>query len=149
LNEIGLFDVQEIIAIDPAYSDYSDYEAFWKIEWLTTPQADGMYYGLYKAASVAGLSDENLTDAIISKGERSNFTVTHIVSYDVEYVLLGMAYDQNGNRSKLYRTEPFTLKYEDRDNPYGFFGQYNASPIKMYEVPMDSNESKKYVFLPE
>lgn len=124
-NIIGAFDLQEVSALNDDYQylidDYG-YVALFAYEFITTPQASGIQYGLYVKASTDGLDDEALRLAIMENRDiKTTFTpVNFLNQWGKEYVILAVARDADGNPSKLYKSEPVTATYEGRGNAEDF-----------------------------
>lgn len=122
LNIIGYYDIEEVAALDSAYSSYvGSYAALFAYEFITTPQAAGIHYGLYTKASTEGLDDETLRQTVLTRPYKTTFRPINFISaYDVEYILLAVAVDSDGNPSELFKSEPFTLTYDGRSSAQEF-----------------------------
>ena len=123
-NILGGFDLAEVAALNSSYQSLIDsgYVALCAYEFITTPQAAGIQYGLYVRASTEGISDELRRVNIMDNREiKTSFTpVNFIDRWGKEYVILAVARDEAGNPSELYKSEPFTLTYDTRGSAEEF-----------------------------
>jgi len=122
---LGAFDLAEVAALNDDYQylidDYG-YKALFAYEFITTPQAAGIQYGLYVRASTEGIDDENLRLAVMENRDiKTTFKpVNFINQWGKEYVILAVARDADGNPSELYKSDPYTVTYENRGKAEDF-----------------------------
>lgn len=136
LNVVGAFDTKEVAALDANYADLQAYDVLFVVEYETTPQASAMYYGIYRASSLAGVSEQGMKDALLGNGKKENFSVVSLLTYDVEYIAIAMAEDAAGALSPLFVSDPFTLRYEERNDPQEFLNyRPSKAPVVSYSLP--------------
>lgn len=133
----GHYDVAEIAALSSDYSDFVGYyDAIFTYTLVTTPQADGIYYGLYRSSQLQDLDLEGLRDYVMSRQLKHTFSVVNLAMYDLEYIILAVATDDKDNPSDLFMSEPFVLTYEDRSPAQEFFTSRTRSVVIAPEEPV-------------
>lgn len=122
LNIIGYYDIEEVAALNDYYQSFvGTYAALFAYEFITTPQAMGIHYGLYSKASVEGIDDDDLRKMILERPIKDTFRpVNFIRAYGLEYVLLAVAVDSEGNPSKLFKSDVITITYDGRSDAQEF-----------------------------
>lgn len=145
-NIYGIFDMDEVVEIEPAYSQYLTYDAFLAVEYITEPQAPAIYFALYQAANIASVDDESLLDQLLTKGRREDFYSVNMVTYGREYVIVAAAEDENGNVSPLFRSEPFVVDYNDRRDAQDFLDFMSSqTSMSVPSVAIETLETKQPV----
>lgn len=132
----GIFDMAEVAAIDPNY-DFG-YAAFIVIDYIIDGDYTDLYYGIYKAASVSQATDDQIKESLMSRSPKTGTRGVQMLSvYDESYVITALVVDPDGNVSRLYRSEPFTLTSGETDDPEYFFdlvqGQASVTSLSFFE----------------
>jgi hypothetical protein len=132
----GIFDMAEVAAIDPNY-DFG-YAAFIVIDYIIDGDYTDLYYGIYKAASVSQATDDQIKESLMSRSPKTGTRGVQMLSvYDESYVITAVVVDPDGNVSRLYRSEPFTLTSGETDDPEYFFdlvqGQASVTSLSFFE----------------
>lgn len=120
INVVGYFDTQEVAAINSDYADFTSYDTIFSWEMVSEPAAAGYYRGVYRSAQAANASDDDIIESLMAGTIKTSPRVTNFLAYDTEYVCCAVAVDDAGNISKLCRTEPIAIKYENRGNAQDF-----------------------------
>ncbi|MBO7284248.1 MAG: BACON domain-containing protein [Bacteroidales bacterium] len=132
----GIFDMAAVAAIDPNYD--MGYAAFIIIDYIIDGDYTDLYYGIYKAASVSQATDDQIKESLMSRSPKTSTRGVQMLSvYDESYVITAVAVDTEGNVSRLYRSEPFTLVAGETDDPEYFFdlvqGQASVTSLSFFE----------------
>ena len=109
------YNVQEILAIDPSWSDkidsFEDYGVVMPVKVSTEPEGCEYYYGLFRTEYYSDWSDEDFYDMLAFYGPYKDPVVYCLSSYsDFDSMLVGACKDADGNWGPIerYDVAPFT-----------------------------------------
>lgn len=101
------YDVQEVLAIDPSMADVvvdmEYFPAVMPVEVSTDPAGCGYYYALLNKAYYNYDTDEEFYVMLNSREPYTDPVLYLFPSYNVEYILVGAAKDENGNWGPLQK----------------------------------------------
>ncbi len=134
----GIFDMAEVAAIDPNY-DFG-YAAFIIIDYIIDGDYSELYYGIYKAGSLSGATDDQIKESLMSRSPKTSTRGVQMLSvYDESYVITAVAVDPDGNVSRLYRSDAFTLTSGETDDPEYFFDLVQGQASVTSEALMEQH----------
>ena len=109
------YNVQEILAIDPSWSDkidsFEDYGVVMPVKVSTEPEGCDYYYDLFRTEYYSDWSDEDFYDMLAFYGPYKDPVVYCLSSYsDFDSMLVGACKDADGNWGPIerYDVAPFT-----------------------------------------
>lgn len=101
------YDVQEVLAIDPSMADlvvdFEYYPVVMPVEVSTDPAGCRYYYAFVNKAYYNDDTDEEFYVMLNSREPYTDPVLYLLPSYNVEYILVGAAKDENGNWGPLQR----------------------------------------------
>ena len=101
------YDVQEVLAIDPSMADLvvdmEYYPVVMPVEVSTHPAGCEYYYALLNKAYYNDDADEEFYAMLSSREPYTDSILYLLPSYNVEYILVGAAKDENGNWGPLQK----------------------------------------------
>ena len=101
------YDVQEVLAIDPSMADLvvdmEYYPVVMPVEVSTHPAGCEYYYALLNKAYYNDDADEEFYAMLSSREPYTDPVLYLLPSYNVEYILVGAAKDENGNWGPLQK----------------------------------------------
>lgn len=105
------YDVQEVLAIDPSMADLvvdlEYYPVVMPVEVSTDPAECGYYYALLNKAYYNDDTDEEFYTMLNSREPYTDPVLYLLPSYNIEYILVGAAKDENGNWGPLQKYDVF------------------------------------------
>ena len=101
------YDVQEVLAIDPSMADlvvdFEYYPVVMPVEVSTDPVGCEYYYAFVNKAYYNDDTDEEFYVMLSSREPYTDPVLYLLPSYNIEYILVGAAKDENGNWGPLQR----------------------------------------------
>lgn len=134
------YDTQDIAALDPAWSDYTAYDAMFPVEVELVGKAENVYYGVLDSYNYQYFSEEQRYSYLVDFGP-CEMSAIFALDYDEELVLFGFVEDVDGNYSEIWGSEPFTLLYENRSDAQEFLDALAATQNKV-PVPQRVQEPR-------
>lgn len=125
IDLVKLFDAQEIIALDPSYSDaFAECECVAVVEVKTSKPTDKVYFWWYEEWMKIEYSDEAFLEDLLLYDYSPNpclMDMYYSMSEDDKFFFAGIAEDDEGNMSPIYFGETFTLNKEQCSPASEFF----------------------------
>lgn len=126
---LKLFDAEEVIAIDPSFTEMlEDFECIGIAEAVTSAPTDKLYFWWYEDWMKIEYADELFLEDLLMYDYANNPEVMEMYySWDeVEYFFAGIAEDENGNLSDIYYGENFEINPDMTSPAEEFFEMINS-----------------------
>jgi hypothetical protein len=118
------YDIMEVVALEPYYSSmmgYADYFLSMEVETLT--DAPTLHYELYAKSQYDSYTHEEIRESLLEYAYTSSPDWA-LCSYGNEYVLCGLAEDENGFVGEMYVSEPIMFTKEQTSDAAIFVELY-------------------------
>lgn len=118
------YDMAEVAALEPYYQSmmgYADY--FLSMEVETLAPAPTLHYELYAKSQYDSYSHEDIRESLLEYAYTSSPDWA-LCSYGNEYVLCGLAEDENGYVGEMFVSEPISFSKEQTSNAEIFVELY-------------------------
>lgn len=118
------YDMAEVVALEPYYASmigYADY--FLSMEVETLAPAPTLHYELYAKSQYDSYSHEDIRESLLEYAYTSSPDWA-LCSYGNEYVLCGLAEDENGYVGEMFVSEPISFSKEQTSNAEIFVELY-------------------------
>ena len=122
--KFSAYDMAEVAAIEPYYKSmlgYADY--FLSMEVETLMSAPTLHFELYTKSQYDSYTHEDILESILEYAYTSSPDWA-LCTYDREYVLCGVAEDENGYVGEMYVSEPISFSREQVGDAQEFVELY-------------------------
>lgn len=122
--KFSAYDMAEVVAIEPYYKSmlgYADY--FLSMEVETLMPAPALHFELYAKSQYDSYTHEDILESILEYAYTSSPDWA-LCTYDREYVLCGVAEDENGYVGEMYISEPISFSREQVGDAQEFVELY-------------------------
>jgi hypothetical protein len=122
--KFSAYDMAEVVAIEPYYKSmlgYADY--FLSMEVETLMPAPALHFELYAKSQYDSYTHEDILESILEYAYTSSPDWA-LCTYDSEYVLCGVAEDENGYVGEMYVSEPISFSREQVGDAQEFVELY-------------------------
>ena len=122
--KFSAYDMAEVVAIEPYYKSmlgYADY--FLSMEVETLMSAPTLHFELYAKSQYDSYTHEDILESILEYAYTSSPDWA-LCTYDSEYVLCGVAEDENGYVGEMYISEPISFSREQVGDAQEFVELY-------------------------
>jgi hypothetical protein len=120
------YDMLEVVAIEPYYNSmmgYADY--FLSMEVVTLTPSPTLHYELYAKSQYDSYTHKEIRDSLLEYAYTSSPDWA-LCNYGNEYVLCGLAEDENGYVGEMYVSEPIMFTKEQTSDAAIFVTLYEA-----------------------
>jgi hypothetical protein len=122
--KFSAYDIAEVVAIDPYYQSmlgYADY--FLSMEVETLMPSPTLHFELYAKSQYDSYKHEDIRESLLEYAYTSSPDWA-LCSYGNEYVLCGLAEDENGYVGEMYISEPISFSREQTSDAAIFVELY-------------------------
>lgn len=118
------YDLQEVVAIEDYYTMLVGYgEYLLSMEVTTERPTHRVHFSLYVAAQVEEFGLEAVRADLLDYSYTSMFDWA-LCNYDTEYIICGLAEDEEGNVGEMYVSEPITIRRGETGDAKEFVERY-------------------------
>jgi hypothetical protein len=124
--QFSAYDMAEVAAIEPYYNSmmgYADY--FLSMEVVTLTPSPTLHYELYAKSQYDSYTHKEIRDSLLEYAYTSSPDWA-LCNYGNEYVLCGLAEDENGYVGEMYVSEPIMFTKEQTSDAAIFVTLYEA-----------------------
>lgn len=119
------YDLGEVAALEPYYSSFVGYaDYFVSIEVATSMPAPALHFDIFRSNVTEEYSLEEIRESLLEYSYSSSPDWA-LCSYGNEYVICGLAEDENGYVGEMYVSEPFVFERDDVGNATEFIELYS------------------------
>ncbi|MBR6544788.1 MAG: hypothetical protein IKT66_05185 [Alistipes sp.] len=131
IDIVGLYDAQEIIALDSSYErHFAECECVAIVEAKTSVPTDKLYFWWYEEWMRVEYSEEAFLEDLLMYDYASNPEVMDMyysMNEQDRFIFAGIAEDEEGNMSEIFYSEPFLLSKDMCDPAEEFFSWLSGS----------------------
>jgi len=108
------YDLKEVVALEPYYSSYVGYaDYFMSVEVVTAKPSPTLHFDIFAKSVYEEYGIDAIRESLLEYSYTSSPDWA-LCSYGNEYVVCGLAEDENGFVGEMFVSEPITFRYEDR-----------------------------------
>ena len=131
IDIVGLYDAQEIIALDSSYErHFAECECVAIVEAKTSVPTDKLYFWWYEEWMRVEYSEEAFLEDLLMYDYANNPEVMDMyysMNEQDRFIFAGIAEDEDGNMSEIFYSEPFLLSKDMCDPAEEFFSWLSGS----------------------
>lgn len=118
------YDLAEVAALEPYYQTFIGYaDYFLSVEVITETPSPTLHFDIYPAYYVDEYSEEDIRESLLEYSYTSSPDWA-LCTYGNEYVVCGLAEDENGYVGRLYISEPMSFTKDDTASAEEFVELY-------------------------
>ncbi|MBQ8366930.1 MAG: BACON domain-containing protein [Alistipes sp.] len=118
------YDLKEVVALEPYYSSYVGYaDYFMSVEVVTAEPSPTLHFDIFPKSVYEEYGVEAIRESLLEYSYTSSPDWA-LCSYGNEYVVCGLAEDEDGYVGEMFVSEPITFQYEDRGDAETFVELY-------------------------
>jgi hypothetical protein len=119
------YDLTEVVALEPYYSAFMGYaDYFMSIDIETATPSPSLHFDIFNSSVVEEYAEDEIRQSLLDYAYTSSPDWA-LCSYGNEYVICGLAEDENGYVGELYISEPIRFERSDVDDAAIFVELYS------------------------
>lgn len=128
LTNFDYYDVAAVVALDSRFAGFASFTTmvFFPIDVSVEPASDRCYFQMFSLQGKEEFTDDQWIAELLYVGVQNDFSRSSLFEYDIPYIFVGFACDQNGTYGPLYKKE-FTFTRDGVSDPQGFLDWFNNS----------------------
>lgn len=124
------YDLEEVIALDSQFAGFAGQgEVILPAGFTLTTEGVTPMWSIFRADEVDAVTDEVIVDALKQYSYQSSAAL--LLFYDVPYKVVAMCMDAEGNRTKVWKSEPLTLTKAGTSPAQEFIDMMNPKSAKL------------------